>query len=257
MPDREKTPDKMTLPELRILVTHLNANFKRAVWIGTLAITILTGLGLNRLSDIESKARDKVDAAVSKGSEYFDLIVNGQSRIQAGLWHAAIPHFEAARALRPDDELVIYNLLLCYANAAEVDAGIRLIEDVEKSGLFSRKLTQTWTLLNAGRVLMLAGLDKKEHLAKAGYYLGRARRAAQLQKGGDIAYVLYAEAILEYVQGNEHNWRHHLRSLVAIDPRSREWPSSDRVDPWFQLLLQRFPDIGKHFDRVLRHRTAG
>ncbi len=151
----------------------------------------------------------------------------------------------------------MYSLLQCYANAAEIDAGLRLIEDAEKSGLFNRKFNQSWTLLNAGRLLMLSGIEKPEHIKKAEYYLRRAYRAAEIQKGGELSYVLYARAMVEYIKGNRSAWTNDLTNLVVIDPRVRDWPAGDRPDPWFQLLLRKFPKLADDFERVLRSKANG
>ena len=228
MADQEKSPDQMDLVELRKLVNALSANFKRAVWGGTIAVSVLSILGLSKISDIENKARERVDSAVAKGAEFFDLVINGQTRMNGFQYETAIGYFEAARSLKPDDDYVFYSLLTCYVNAAKLDSATRLVADAERAGLFDRKFNQTWTLLNAGRLYTLTGLENSGDHAKAEYFLERARRAAELQNGGDLSYVLYAQAILEYVKGNRPGCTDYLKSLVKIDPRAREWPHADR-----------------------------
>lgn len=257
MTEADKSPEDMSLEELRKLVAQLSIKFKRAVVLGTAAVAVLGVLGYGKLADIESKAREKVDATITKGTEYFDLIINGQTRIQAYQWSAAIPYFEKARTLRPDDEFTLYSLLQCYASNAELDAGIRLVEDSEKAGLFSRRFNEIWTLLNAGRIYTLASVDKPELSAKADYYLGRAQRAAEIQKGGDLSYVLYAKAVLEYTRSNKVGWTQLLVNLVEIDPRARDWPTGDRPEPWFQLLLKRYPQLFEDFNNTLRGSAGG
>jgi hypothetical protein len=252
MTDIEKAPEKMSLEELRKLVSSLSANFKRTVLIATTAVTVLSGFGFAKLSDIESKAREKVDASVLKSTEYFDVLINGQTRLQGNQWASAIPYFEKARALRQDDDFVLYSLMQCYANAAELDAGLRLIEDTEKSGLFNRNTNQVWTLLNAGRIYFLASLDRPELASKATYYIDRAERAARLEKGGEMSYVLYTRAILEYSKDIKGDWASNLTRLIAIDPRAKDWPSDDRSDAWFQLLMRKHPKIYDDFERTLR-----
>lgn len=246
----------MTLEELRKLVSQMQSNFKIAVAAGSTAVAALGLLGYGKLSDIESKAREKVNDAVVKGSEYFDLIINGQTRVQAAQWETALPYFEKARNLRPDDELTLYSLLMCYANVADIDGGLRLLEETEKSGLFARKFNEVWTLLNAGRLLTLASITKPELETKARYFLSRARRAAELQKGGEMSYVLYAQAIHEYTRKNDTEWRKLLARAIELDPRVKEWPASDRPDPWFELMLRKFPNFYTDFNKALTAQTG-
>lgn len=252
MAENVKSTEEMNIDELRKKVTDLDTKFKRTVIIGSTAVTLLSGLGYGKIQDIELKAREKVDGAVKKSVDYFDLVVNGQSRVNGSQWESALPYFESARSQRPDDEFVLYNLLMCYANGGQVDAGIQLLEEVERSGLFSRKTNQIWTLLSAGRVYLLAALEKPELFKKADYYLGRARRASELQKSGDLSYVLYAQATSEYMQGRKSISEEYLHSLIEMDPRARDWPSYDRPDPWFQMILKKHPKYADDFEKALK-----
>jgi tetratricopeptide (TPR) repeat protein len=251
MGESEKSVEQLDLTELRALVKSLQSKFKIAVLVGTITISLLSVFGLTKLSDIENKARDRVDAAVSKGSEFFDLVVNGQTRLWASQYSTAMGYFEQAHALRPEDEYIFYCLLMCYVNNGDLDAGVRLLDNAKNAGLLDRKFNQVWTLLNAGRLYTLLAISDPRYQKSAEYYLARAQRAAELQKGGDIAYVLYARALYEYVRGNKEKAAYNITRLVSIDPRSRDWLKDDRTDPWFQMILKKYPSFPEDLHRMM------
>jgi hypothetical protein len=95
-------------------------------------------------------------------------------------------------------------------------------------------------------------ISDSENVKKAEYYLSRAQRAAELQKSGDLSYVLYGRAILEYIKGNMPLVESCLSQLISIDPRARDWPSADRPEAWFQLLMTKYPKLSEDFEGLLK-----
>lgn len=258
MPGSNSKPDSQSLTVLRAKVTQLETNFKRAVTGGAMAISVLGYLGFDKLNEIESKAKERIDQAISDSTMFLDLVINGQTRVQVFQWAAAIPYFEKALSLRSDDEVVLWSLLNCYVNSADLDAGLRLLEDIEKGGgLFSKRFSEFWTLQNISRLLILASIDKPELSNKAEYYVGRAIRSAELLKGGELSYALYAKAIFEYTRPNQLDWRASLVKAVNIDPRVRDWPTEDRPDPWIQLVLRKYPKFIEEFNLTAKGITDG
>jgi predicted Zn-dependent protease len=240
-----------TLDGLREELTTLQKQFKQALWAGSIAIAGLSALGIAKLGDIETKAREKIDSAVNKGSEYFDAIVNGQARANAGNWAGAITYLEQAMALRPDDEFVFYQLASAYASGAEIEAGLKLLNEAERNGLLLRRYSSVWSQLNVARIYMLASIADSKHKPQAEVYFDKAERAASRSKGGEMAYVLYSRGIFELLNRNEAKAKSVLRSLADIDPRTQKWPEADRPEPWFQLVLRVRPKLQEELEALM------
>lgn len=232
-----------TLDTVREELKALQKQFKQTLWIGSLAVAGLSAIGIGKLSDIEAKARERVDAAVNKGTEYFDVMANAQARLNAGNWSGAIANLEQAVTLRPDDELIFYQLAGAYATSAEIQAGLKLIEDAERAGLLLRKYSSVWSHLNVARIYMLAASSEEKYKALAQSYFDKAERAASRSKGGEIAYVLYSRGVHELMYGQDARADGTFREIAEIDPRAEKWPEGDRPDPWFQLALKVRPTL--------------
>jgi tetratricopeptide (TPR) repeat protein len=255
--NNESEDKPLTLDEVQVQLRTVQKQFKQAVWAGSIALTALSGIGLAKLSDIESKAREKVDSAVTKGVEYFDLMSNGQSRMNASAWSSASTFYEQALALRPDDEFIFTNLLICYASGANVEAGLKLLESADRSGMLVRKFSGVWTQLNAARLYMIAGVKDGKYIKSAEYHFDRAERAAQTLIGGELSYVLYSEGIFWYLRGDEKRARSLFQRMAELDPRTRRWPEGDRAEPWFQHLLKVQPTLQSDLENLFEVKSGG
>lgn len=259
----DKTPSgsaadaTLTLEQLRGQLQALQKQFKQAIWVGSIALTALSAIGLAKLTDIETKARERVDSAVTKSIEYFDLMSNAQTRMNAADWTSAASYLEQAHALRPDDEFIFTNLLTSYAGGANIDAGLRLLESAERSGMLVRKYSGIWTQLNAARLYMIAGVGDGKYIKSAEYHFGRAERAAETLSGGEMAYVLYSKGIFQYLVGNEDGARATYQRMAELDPRARQWPAADRAEPWFQTLLKVRPTLQADLENLFEAKSGG
>jgi tetratricopeptide (TPR) repeat protein len=244
------TPAIPTVESLRDELQTLQKQLKQAIWAGSIGVAALSALGIGKLSDIESKARERVDSAVTKGVEYFDIISNAQSRINAAQWAGAIGYLEQAITLRPDDEFVFTNLVMSYASGAEIEPGLRLLESAEKSGLFIRRYATVWAHLNAARLYMLAGVQDGKYIKSAEYHFGKAERAASRMKGGETAFVLYSQGIFYLLTGADDKARTSYQLMLEMDPRTRKWPEGDRQEPWFQHLMKVRPKLQEELEAL-------
>jgi len=252
-----ETPTKpLTLKEVDDELRKVQKQFKQAVWAGSIAIAVLASLGIAKLADIESKAKERIDTAVTRQIEFFDLMTNGQVRASAAAYAAAATYFEQALALRPDDEFIFTSLLNCYASGGLTDAGLRLLESAERTGMMVRKFSTVWAQLNAGRVYMVAGVRDSKHIKAAEYHLDRAERIAQTLSGGETAYVLYSQGIFWYLRGDEPRARALFQRMAELDPRTTKWPEGDRAEAWFQQLLKVRPTLQADLESLFTESQA-
>lgn len=239
-----------SVAEMRYELKMLQMQFKMAVVIGTLAIAGLSGLGISKVADIESKARERIDAALAKTLEYSELMANAQARQSAGYPGSAVGYVERAYALRPDDEFTFTVLLNNYVDSANIEAGLKLVDSAGRDALV-RKFPDVWTQLAAARLYMIAGVKDSKHIPNARYHFGRAERAAHKLNDGERAYVLYSAAIFQYLTGNEKEAAETLQRLADMEPRVRGWPEGDRLAPWFQELQKVHPGLQADLERML------
>jgi predicted Zn-dependent protease len=249
--------EALTLEQVRDQLQDLRKQFRQFIWVGSIAVTALSAIGLAKLSDIETEARKRVDSAVTKGTEYFDLMSNAQLRMNASSWASAATYLEQALALRPDDEFVFMSLLASYVGGANTEAGLRLLESADRNGMLVRKFSGVWTQLNAARLYMVAGVNDGKYIKSAEYHFGRAERAAQALSGGEMSSVLYSQGIFQYLTGDDAKARSTFQRMVELDPRTRQWPAGDRAEPWFQRLLKARPTLQADLEDLFEVKSGG
>lgn len=237
--------------QLKEVVTGLKQKFYLLTVVGTLVAVLLSVFGIKEFNSVKTDMQERVKKSVTASNEYYDSLMTGLAYASVSDWRGAIPPLETAVEKKPGEEVAFFNLMACYVNIADVEAGTKLYEQAEKNDLFKLKFRSFWTYLQVGRLFMLKGLEDKKYNSTSIHFLDKAENIASKYESADIVFPKYAKLMIEIINGKTEQASLLGSELTEISPKTKQWPEADFNEKWFQIFLKKDKKFNDKLSKAL------
>jgi len=239
--------------ELREKVSGLQQQIRQVVIVGAVIGAAAAFLGIRQFSDIKNSIDTTFKRRVEESVVFYDDLARAQAAIRNNACSSALPVLRELAERRPDEEVVNFLSLHCFAAVEEYDPGYEFLSRLKQKGILRRSRLAI-TFNNAGWIVCAKAFSDPKFESEARELLRRAEQLYESDNSRDIAFPLYGMALLSVSSGNSSKAKEYadrFQEAVAsggvTDPP--DWRDGiGRL--WFQALERRRPDVRQELEHL-------
>ena len=239
------------LLQLRDRLKDIETTLKHWRWAITIGSILLTALGISSYLQFRDRLNSVMQQKVEESLGYYSEVSRAVTMTNFGRYGTALPVLRELSEKRQDDEIVFMNLVECYIQLEDFEAGYKYILELQAKKLFPSKFQDILSFNNAGFVVWVKSLSDKALEREARDLLDRAERLAMNSGSPDLHYPLMNLALLHLSVGEmaqASSYADRWRALAVEEPN---WPT-DMKKVWFKRLEAKRPTVRNDI-KVLFH----